>query len=143
MKYLLILFSLTFACSCKNIQRTMIKNETFQYEIEKIDSINNWYILNAKKNDTVYKIISKKINLANGKCEKIKIGEKYRFSLHSRNENPPTINGVKLRPQNYLDIRCYSFDEKTEICIEPEKGIYNLYFTKELQGLCYSMNITN
>lgn len=143
MKCTIIFFSLIFLFSCKSFHRNIIKNENSLYEIEKIDSINSWYIIYGKKNDSMYKILSQKTKQSSNLCEKIKIGKKYRFSLHSRNENPPTINGVKLQPQNYLDINCYFFDEKTQVCIEPERGIYNLYFTTDLQGLCYSIDTTN
>lgn len=127
-----ILFSV-FICfvfySC-NSQKTLYNNE---FKITKIEQMNDWYIIYAQKDKSKYKIVSKKSNNKDG--IKIVKRKRYKFVLHSKSDIAPTINGIKLVPQNYLDVRGYSFDEKTIICIEPEKGYYELYFCKDLDGL--------
>ena len=143
MKCILIFFYIVLFISCKSgnvVSDT--DSQDYLHEVKSIDSINNWYVIYSIKNDTIYKIVSKKENAFNS-CKRIKTGKKYSFYLISKNESPPVINGVKLQPQNYLDVNCFSFDEKTNICIEPEKGIYKLSFAENLKGLCLEGNIGN
>lgn len=112
------------------------KDDGSKYLIEKIKTKNSWYIIYAQKQDSLYKIVVGKEYLPGGDCNKIVVGKSYDLELKSRRENVPVINGVRLKPVNYLDVKssaydkegieCYSYDEKTEICIEPKKGIYDL-----------------
>jgi len=133
MKILLCICSVLTLLSCstpKGIAQG--QKEEPGYLIKKIKSKNSWHIIYAQKQDSLYKIV---------------VGKYYDLELKSRRENVPVINGVKLKPVNYLDVKspaydkegveCYSYDEKTEICIEPKKGIYDLYYTDDLKGLCY------
>lgn len=117
------------------------------YLIKKIKTKNSWYIIYASRQDSIYKIVVGKEAVANTECEKIAVNKYYKLELKSRRENVPVINGVKLKPINHLDVKsntydkegieCYSYDEYTEICTEPKKGIYDLYFTDDLKGLYY------
>lgn len=125
-----------FSCSTQKGMPQGGKEES-GYLIKKITSKNSWYIIYAKKQDSLYKIIVRKEDLWGGDCKKIAVGKYYDLELKSRRENAPEINGVKLKPANYLDVECYSYDHETEICIEPKKGIYDLYYTDDLKGLCY------
>ena len=133
MKILLCICSVLTLLSCstpKGIAQG--QKEEPGYLIKKIKSKNSWHIIYAQKQDSLYKIV---------------VGKDYDLELKSRRENVPVINGVKLKPVNYLDVKspaydkegveCYSYDEKTEICIEPKKGIYDLYYMDDLKGLCY------
>ena len=106
------------------------------YKITKIDSINDWYVIYAKRGKNVYKIVSKKEKNCSDSL-KIKVGNAYKFHLISRKHNPLKIGNIVVKPQNSLDIQCYSYDKDTEICIEIENGIYDLYNTDNLIGLCY------
>ena len=45
------------------------------------------------------------------------------------------IGGVKLDPVGYVG--CYQFDSVTTICLEPKLGIFDLYYTNDLKGICY------
>lgn len=128
-----ILLTLLSCNSSKNVNQD--KKETGSYLVEEISSINNWNIIYVTKQDSIYKIVTKKED--NKNCEKIMIGKSYKFKLNSRKKNVPEINGVKIRPINSLDIHCYSYDSETDICIEPEKGVYDLYHTDNIKGLCY------
>ncbi|MAL12735.1 MAG: hypothetical protein CL554_19880 [Algoriphagus sp.] len=148
MKILLCICSVLTLLSCstpKGIAQG--QKEEPGYLIKKIKSKNSWHIIYAQKQDSLYKIVVGKEGLSRDNCKKIVVGKYYDLELKSRRENVPVINGVKLKPVNYLDVKspaydkegveCYSYDEKTEICIEPKKGIYDLYYTDDLKGLCY------
>ena len=133
---LYVLFSvilLLFYSCTKKIIRAINSDST--YLIKKIYKKNSWYIIYAERNDTLYKIVSMDDDSIKNKYEKIIIGKRYDFNLHSKKENAPTIGGVKLAPVGYTG--CYEFDNKTIICLEPKKGIYDLYITESLRGLCF------
>ncbi|MDA3614207.1 hypothetical protein [Polluticaenibacter yanchengensis] len=149
MRYLIIIFLALIMYSCSNgknapkgIQVNML------YLIKKIDKKDSWYLIYAERNDSLYKIVSKDQGKENANCNEIMIGKFYNIVLKSRKDNVPEINGIKLKPVNYIDARspaydkdgieCYLYDDKTEICIEPEKGIYDLYYTDDLKGICYN-----
>ena len=136
--YFLFFCLIILNCNTKKI----IYKEIEEYQIVKIDIINDWYIIYAVRNDNKYKIVSSKNNSLTF-CNKISEGNSYILKLASRSENAPTINGVKLTPINPCSVQCYSFDSKTDICIEPENGIYDLYFCENLKGLCIIENISN
>lgn len=119
--------------SCKNLHSNINKPESQStYNVYKIDSINNYYLIYAKKHDSIFKIVSLKEQMSD--CNKIKKGLNYNFKLHSIRENAPTIGGIKMSPINYMDINCYQFDEETSIC--KEEGIDDLFFSDNIKSLC-------
>lgn len=125
--------------SC-NSQKSLNKNpnkikEKEFYEVYKIDSIGNYYLIFAKKQDSIYKIVSKKD--VTGTEKRIKINKKYPFSLKSKRSLAPTINGVKIAP---LNVDCFVFDKETSICIDRKNNIYDLYFADNIKGLCFIKN---
>ncbi|WP_334126982.1 hypothetical protein [Empedobacter brevis] len=132
MEKLLITIVIFFFISC-NSSKQLSENK-IEYKVDKIESLNNWNIIYLSRGYNKYKLVSLKTE--NKECHKIKEGKTYNFILHSRRENPPIINGIKLEPVNYLDLHCYAYDNETEICIEPEKGINDLYSAENLNGLC-------
>lgn len=139
MKVTLFLCMIFLCFSCASIKKIEQKDSTSQgYLITEIKTINSWYIIYAEKQDTCYKIIVKKDKKENNDCKKIIIGNCYNLKLHAISENVPKIRGVKISPVNYLDMTCHAYDEETEICIEPENGIFDLYYTEDLSGLYYS-----
>ncbi len=111
-------------------------NYQHQYYVYKIDSINNYYLVYAKKNDSLFKIISEKT--VTKSCTIIKEKKYYSFELVSFRDNPPKLNGVSLSPFNYLEVKCFMFNDSTEICFE--RKIHDFHFTKNLKGLCYIEN---
>lgn len=127
---LIILFAII---SCTNY--TNIKDISKEYTIEKIDSLNSYYLIYAKKNNSLFKIVSKKDYIRGHR--KIKIGSNYKLYLQSRKSQAPVINGVKISPINIIDIMCYNYDNNTEICTDEKNGISDLYSTKNLKGLYY------
>ena len=83
MRYILILISLILvACaSHKMDSKSSIKNNIATYNVYKIDSINTYYLIYAKKNDSLYNIVSKKEVVKSG--NKIQLNSSYAFNLHS------------------------------------------------------------
>lgn len=104
------------------------------YEVCRIDSIKNWYIIYAERNDSVFKIVS--IKKAGCLCKMISIGEKYNLSLQKRFENVLSSNGLKLIPMNYLSVQNTSYNEDTDVFVEHEDGVFELYTCVNLSGLC-------
>lgn len=133
---LLIMF-LDVSCSLSKNNIRQDEEGTSNYLIKKIKKVNSWYIIYAQRQDQLYKIVVREAARPSPECKKIVIGKCYNLRLKSRQENAPVVNGVKLYPMNYLDVQCYCYDEETVICIEPKKGIYDLYYTDDLRGLFY------
>ncbi len=131
MKNIIILLILILTCCCKSYKGGTVKTENL-YEVYKLDSINNYFLIYAKKRDSLFKIVSEKEKPS--KCRSIKVKSLYSFELQSIRDTAPVINGIKMTPINYMDIHCFQFDENTSIC--KEEGIYDLYFAKNIKGLC-------
>ena len=133
MKNSIILLSMfLFACTSIKKQENISKADKL-YNVYKIDSINNYYLIYANRNDSLYKIVAQKEKKNN--CNMIKSCLSYKFIIHSMRENPPKIGGIKIRPINYMDINCFQFDKETRIC--KEDGIFDLYFADNVKGLCF------
>ena len=148
MKILLSIYVMLSMLSCsssKGVTQEIVGYS--MYLVKKIKSKNSWHIIYAQKQDSLYKIVVGKEVMAHDGCNKIVVGKSYDLELKSRKENVPVINGVRLKPVNYLDVKnsaygkggveCYAYDEETEICTEPKKGISDLNYTDNLKGLCY------
>ena len=130
-KFLIIIFAF---CSCAPLKYNDYKSEKDNnYYVSQIDSINNYYLIYAKSNDSIYKIVSEK-NVLTNKCNKLKLNREYKLSLISYKKSAFKINGMTTIP---LNTTCFGMDENTFICLEIEKGIYDLYFTENLVGLCF------
>ena len=104
-------------------------NNVNTYMVYKIDSINSFYLIYAKKQDTLYKIVSKKARLTN--CELIQVNKGYPFILHSRLAsrkigNAPILPGL---------VNCFYYGDSTSICLE--KSIYDLHSAENVKGLCF------
>lgn len=131
--YLLVSVILFSSSTTKKVM-TVSDNNT-NYLIKKIYKKNSWYIIYAERKDTLFKIVSYAENKVDEYCKKIIVGGKYNFELKSKNENAPRIGGIKLEPVGYTG--CYEFDKETTICLEPKRGIYDLFYTNDLKGICY------
>ena len=132
--YILVSIVLLSSCSITKRAMTLSVSDT-NYRIKKIDKKNSWYIIYAESKDTLFKIVSYAENNMNGNCKKIVVGGLYNFELKSKKETAPIIGGVKLDPVGYTG--CYEFDNETTICLEPKRGIYDLFYTNDLKGICY------
>jgi hypothetical protein len=134
-----IIMIFVLLCSCVDSKDSNNTSHSGSlYLIKAIDSVNKWYTIYATRNDSSYKIVVKKAEHQNLECKRmIMVGQSYKFVLSSRKNEVPEINGVKIKPVNSHDIQCYSYDDSTNICIETKKGIYDLYHTPNIRGLCY------
>jgi hypothetical protein len=112
---------------------SLIRELQVAYRVYRIDSINTWYLIYARKGDSLYKIVSKKIEIEG--CHKIEVGNHYDFHLHSRIYGY-TIAGKKILPQNTLLVNCFSFDDSTNICLERD-SINDLHYADNIKGLCF------
>jgi hypothetical protein len=101
--------------------------------IKQIMSKNGFHIIYATKDDTLYKIVSKKEKPKVRECNKIVVGEYYNLDLHS---NIPIINGVKILPVNYLDVKSMFSPRQSVYSIEPKKGIFDSFHAENIKGLC-------
>jgi hypothetical protein len=136
MKTLIYLLVSVVLFSCSTTKKAMtVSNNNINYLIKKIDKKNSWYIIYAERKDTLFKIVSYAESKVDENCKKIVVGGKYDFELKSKKENAPIIGGIKLDPVGYTG--CYEFDKETTICLEPKRGIYDLFYTNDLKGICY------
>lgn len=142
MRNFLIIFSFFYLTSC-SLSKELSKNE-MSYKVSKIESLNNWNIIYLSRDTIRYKLVS--LNVKNKDCHRIKEGKTYNFKLQSRKENVPVINGIELKVANYLDVEgyvydkngvtCYLYDQETEICTDPKNNIHDLFYSRNLKGLC-------
>ena len=108
------------------------------YTIIKIDSIKNWYLIYATRNDSIFKIVS--IKNQNFKCERILVGKRYHLELQKRLENVLSKEGLKVLPMNYSDVSGIVFDQNTDVFVPYEKGTFGLFSCKNMDGLCHDQN---
>jgi len=101
--------------------------------IKQIKSKNGFYIIYASKNNTLYKVVSKKEKPKVCECNKIVVGKYYSLDLHS---NIPEINGVRMLPANYLDIKSIYSPKQSVYSIEPKKDIFDTFHAENIKGLC-------
>ncbi len=132
----LIFFSCTSSKITANYQElsspnkvNFINDSLRKYTITDMDTstykFNN--IIYAKRNDTVYKIVTKKEIVK--PCERLLISNKYNLKLRS------------TRPKmllNYLDVHARVMYKKEVIYFERGSGIlWDLYITPYIKDLCY------
>lgn len=135
MKYIFVLATIVMliACSSSKVDNTSMGKSTSAYKVYKIDSINSYYLIYAKKGDSLYKIVSKKED-AKG-FERIKINKSYEFELHSTLLNRQ-IGNTTILPQNSLLVNCFSYDDSTKICLEGD-SIRDLYHADNIKGIYF------
>jgi hypothetical protein len=128
---------LTVCCSNpKNLQTTSeerMPDTGNQFAVYKIDSVNSYYLIYAKRKDTLYKIVSHKIY--NSNCQNLYVGMSYDLKLYSIWRQPIIVGGVNMSPSANLNVNCLGFDDSTRICLERD-SIMDLHMAESLQGLC-------
>ena len=132
MRTLLLLFiaSMLIGCSVMNnnsLCREDKSNRATLFKIKSIQDKGKFYIIYAKRNDSLFKILSDKVK-ANGK--KIKVNHYYKLEL--KQIFPlDSIFGIAIAPN--LGIRGFEYGGKT-VYIE-QKSHNSIYRAKNLKGL--------
>ncbi|MDL2144383.1 hypothetical protein QQY79_17785 [Flavobacterium tructae] len=125
---------LFFSCA-KKVSQPM--NQTAEkdslYEVYKIDSINTFFIVYAKRNGTKFKIVSKKTNSA--PCNKILVGSSYNLKLKSILKQEIKLGDKTISSSSNLLVTCFTFEGNTKIC--REEDITDLHHAENLIGLCF------
>lgn len=139
-KYFVLLVIIIVSCksykSNNNLENIAVSNLD-NYNVYKIDSLNSYYLIYAKRENLLYKIVSKK---ANCNYEKIKIDSNYKLKLRPMNimklKNLPSND----QPMNYLDFidSCQKLDDSTKVCLE--RYMTDLYYVDNMKGLCIIKN---
>ncbi|MFZ4931930.1 hypothetical protein [Chryseobacterium sp. Mn2064] len=127
--------TLQIGCMANRASNKIEVDDKYKYVVYKIDSVNNYYLIYLSSEGKSYKIVSKKEEVT--KCKKIKLGDKYNFSSLDRIIKPEDYIPKNVATGSPLEFvpDCIKFDEQTEIC--RERGMDNIYMTKNLAGLCY------
>jgi len=133
MKNLYILILLLSSCSSVRISEKFQSSGDKVYLVKHIKRLRGWNIIYVTNGDSLFKVITKRQPLENRSC-KIRKGHSYRLELHWILEN------MKPPLSNYADVGCFDYGPKLRICTEPAKGIYKLYYTPSIKGLCYVGN---
>lgn len=128
-KLTFILFVIIASTACSTNKSI---NSSFLYQVEKIDSIHNFYIIYARQKEQRFKIVSE--NKFSHSCKKIKKGKYYPFKLTSIIDQPIKLGDKTINTSGNLLVNCFMFDSITEICREPE--IPDLHRAENLTGLC-------
>lgn len=89
------------------------------YKVNKIKSVGKFYVIYAVKGDSAYKIVSKKEKIDDG--TRIRKNESYPFKVST------------IKSLAGPEVDCFSFDEKTAICKEPD---VELALASNVKGLC-------
>ena len=127
---------------CSSLQTYCIEKPSTLFKVTRIKSKGDYYIINAKRNDSLFKIISKKVSLVKPNLEILKRGGYYYFTFGDPDKK---VTEEKVEPLtgivNYLDIKNKPFfiDGRTRIKFT-KRFHYRLYFTKNLLGLYYVPN---
>jgi hypothetical protein len=108
------------------------------YKILKVKTIGNYYVIHAQRNDSLFKIISKKVDLQNPHLEVLKKGKYYNFNFGKEDKDTTKVKAEPLVGiANYLDVKRSLYWSDTKIkCTKPFH--YRIYTTKNLIGLYYS-----
>ncbi len=124
---LIKLFSVIILVSC--FSSSLKKHSLSEcYRIKNIDSINNYYIIRAVRNDSIFNVISKKEK--NEKCKnKILKNKNYNLYLHSvfKDVQPAILKN------NLYQVTSWAIDDSLSINID---SIQNYYTTKSIIGIC-------
>ena len=132
---LVIILILVSCFSKKHLQKSYSdkrKNSLMDmnlYRVYKIDSIRNFYLIYAEKNDVLYKIVSEKTHVVN--CQPIRVTENYPFVLHSHIANRK-VGNMRIMPGS---VDCFYYGDSTFICLE--ESIYDLHSAENVSGLCF------
>lgn len=125
--------------SCKNLEKYSGKmrfenSSPGFYKVYKIDSIDNYYLIYAKKGDSLFKIVSEKVPFI--KCRTIKVNSEYKFELQSRLAGRDS-SGIRMLPEASSLVNGFYYGDSTIIELEGD-SIKDLYSSREIKGLCFA-----
>lgn len=105
------------------------------YKVTDIKECNDWYFIYLRKNDSIFKAVSKKPNNNENldHCQMIKKRHYYDIVLKSWHEDAPQIKDIKLWPQGYSG--GFRLDSITHVMLEPRNNIWDIYSAENLKGL--------
>jgi hypothetical protein len=112
------------------------------FKVTRIKSKGDYYVINAKKNDSLFKIISKKTPEIISNLEMLKRGSYYYFDFHNTNKKLTEEKIILLDGAlNHLDskVKPLFVDGKTRIRFT-KRFRKQMYTTKNLIGLYYIPN---
>ena len=131
------LFLCIALCSIQHIYSA--ENQDDLFRVIKIKTKRDYYIIHTKRNDILFKIISKKMQLDIPNLELLKKGNYYYFDIginskKATEDNIEALTGIA----NYLDVKNKPVfvDGNTKIRFT-KRFHFRLYTTKNLIGLFY------
>lgn len=126
----LLVFAITFISACVGTQHSIDDRKMDGFRVTRIDSSSNKvYVIYAKRNDTIFKIVSFR---EDSDCVKIKANRYYNFELESlflRN-----LNGQDLSPNALPHVE--GIDYHGVLITLERDSINDLFYAKNLVGLC-------
>lgn len=132
--YILFVTFIVLSCKPTLVEQSTQENKSYaEYQLIKIDTIDEYYLLYFKDLTKISKVISKKNNdVKFRKKNKLKLGDIYNLKLIEMYENYDT-SGLNIA--NYMSLkRCVKLHPSVKICNEP--GI-ELYVTDNIIGDFY------
>ncbi|MFV1449332.1 hypothetical protein VBZ51_09310 [Maribacter sp. HS] len=109
-------------------QKNVLESKTIPFElglemtarVVKIDSIENYYVINIEDKNKQFRIVSKKSSTKPFKGTKLENGNSYFIKVKQLTDRQPPENENYTipKPVNYLDIAACRNFENTEICTE-------------------------
>ncbi|PNQ74858.1 hypothetical protein C1T31_01605 [Hanstruepera neustonica] len=141
MKRTFILILILISCKGSQIDHELKSNQVdlfkeIRAKVYKIDSIENYYLVYASKDNYNYKIVSKMVS--NEDCNQVKLDSMYSFKIRSLILPEPKTNKNSnySKPVNYDDFqKCVYMEDFTKICTEVR--IKDILISKNLIGLCH------
>lgn len=132
--FLLILFATSYSCISRKQVLITNKIEAIsefreKYKVFKIDSVNNVYVIYARKDAVLCKIVSLKDSCA---CSNVKVGNEYTFSLMSR--VPKEFKWIDVSPNAIPHVSGINY-YGTWIAFERD-SINDIFISFNLKGLC-------
>ena len=126
-KLLYFIIAMAFiACSVTREINDSNKEIASQFKIKKINWFRNNYIIYAKRNDSLFKIVNDVKDMDVSYRDKIRVGKSYNIDLQKMHPLD-SIFGIPVMPN--LGVRYVNY-------IEIEEKCHNvLYFAKNLNGL--------
>ena len=131
-KLLPILFIIAIFCACSPKAIMPLGQTNNCFFVKKIKAQDSIFIIYAQRNDTIFKIVSKEERVLESGYKKVKQGKYYTFDLQT--VFPKTLLGTKMPRPGGGGATGFNF-WGVPVSIEPQKGIWDLFYAKNLKGL--------